>query len=188
MATHFSFDLLLSFPNGSVIKKIHLQCRRLRFTPWVGRSLEGGNGNPLQYSYLSNPIDRGVWRAIVQRVAKSHTHLSDWAPSLIIRDVSHLFTCLLLTGISSLENRLLRSSAPFYFFVQLFMHPFLFFVFCFFWLPRVFIAVHGFSLVAARRGPSVAVSRLLFTVASLISGNRIWVCKLQLLWHTPHTG
>jgi len=46
-------------------------------------------------------------------------------------------------------------------------------IYLFFWLPHVFIAVHGFSLVAARRGPSVAVSRLLFLVASLISGNRI---------------
>ena len=35
--------------------------------------LEKGNGNPLQYSCLQNPMDRGVWRATVQRVAKSWT-------------------------------------------------------------------------------------------------------------------
>ena len=31
----------------------------------------GGNGNPLQYSCLDNPMDRGVWRATVHRAAKS---------------------------------------------------------------------------------------------------------------------
>ena len=34
-----------------------------------------GNGNPLQYSYLENPVDRGAWRATVYRVAKSQTRL-----------------------------------------------------------------------------------------------------------------
>ena len=34
-----------------------------------------GNGNPLQYSCLENPMDRGAWRAIVHRVAKSRTQL-----------------------------------------------------------------------------------------------------------------
>ena len=39
--------------------------------------LEGENVNPLQYSCLKNPMDRGAWQAIVQRVAKSQTeHLS----------------------------------------------------------------------------------------------------------------
>ena len=36
-----------------------------------------GNGNPLQYSCLENPMDRGSWRAIVHGVAKSRTQLSD---------------------------------------------------------------------------------------------------------------
>ena len=34
------------------------------------RSPGGGNGNPLQYSYLENPMDRGAWQAIVLGVAK----------------------------------------------------------------------------------------------------------------------
>ena len=38
-----------------------------------GRSPRGGNGNPLQYSCLENPMDRGAWRATVHRVAKSRT-------------------------------------------------------------------------------------------------------------------
>ena len=35
--------------------------------------LEKGNGNPLQYSCLKNPMDRKVWRATVQRVTESQT-------------------------------------------------------------------------------------------------------------------
>ena len=38
-----------------------------------GRSPEGGYGNPVGYSGLENPIDRGVWRATVHRVTKSWT-------------------------------------------------------------------------------------------------------------------
>ena len=43
--------------------------------PGVGRCPGGGPGNPLQYSCLENPMDRGVWWAMVYRVAKSQTHL-----------------------------------------------------------------------------------------------------------------
>ena len=37
-----------------------------------------GNGNPLQYSCLENPMDRGAWWATVHRVAKSRTRLSSF--------------------------------------------------------------------------------------------------------------
>ena len=43
--------------------------------PKSGRSPGGGNDNPLQYSCLENPMDRGPWWAIVYGVAKSWTHL-----------------------------------------------------------------------------------------------------------------
>ena len=43
----------------------------------------GGNGNPLQYSCLENPMDRGAWQAIVHRVAKSQTWLK-WLNMTII--------------------------------------------------------------------------------------------------------
>ena len=39
-------------------------------TPGSGRSPRGEYGNPLQYSYLKNPIDRGAWWASVHRVSK----------------------------------------------------------------------------------------------------------------------
>ena len=44
-----------------------------------GRSPGGGHGNPLQYSCLENPMDRGVWQATVLWVAKSWTKLSEYA-------------------------------------------------------------------------------------------------------------
>ena len=43
--------------------------------PGLGRSPGGKNDNPLQYSCLGNPMDRGAWRATVQRVMKSQTQL-----------------------------------------------------------------------------------------------------------------
>ena len=50
--------------------------------PGLGRSPGAGPGNPLQYSCLENPMDRGAWQAIVHRVAQSRTQLkrlSTWS-------------------------------------------------------------------------------------------------------------
>ena len=41
----------------------------------LGRYTGGGHGNPLQYSYLENPMDRGAWWAMVHWVTKSRTRL-----------------------------------------------------------------------------------------------------------------
>ena len=45
--------------------------------PGSGRSPGVGNGNPLQYSCLENPLDRGPCQAAVHRLAESQTQLSD---------------------------------------------------------------------------------------------------------------
>ena len=45
--------------------------------PGLGRSPGEGNGNPLQYSCLGNPMDGGAWWAVVHGAAKSWTRLSD---------------------------------------------------------------------------------------------------------------
>ena len=45
--------------------------------PGLGRFPGGSHGNPLQYSCLENPVDRGAWWAIVHRVAKSRVQLSN---------------------------------------------------------------------------------------------------------------
>ena len=49
--------------------------RDLGSIPGLGRSPGDGNGNPLQYSGLENPMDRGVWWAIVCGVTESRTLL-----------------------------------------------------------------------------------------------------------------
>ena len=51
--------------------------RDMGWIPGLGRSPGGGHGNPLQYSCLKNPVDRGAWQASVDEVTKSQTQLSD---------------------------------------------------------------------------------------------------------------
>ena len=46
--------------------------------PGLGRSPGEGNSNPLQYSCLENPMDRGAWQAIVLGIAKSRAELSNF--------------------------------------------------------------------------------------------------------------
>ena len=58
------------FPRLLNGKESACQCRRYRFNPESGKSRGEGNGNPVHYSYLGNPMDRGVWQATVDRVIK----------------------------------------------------------------------------------------------------------------------
>ena len=71
----------LGFPGGSGVKK---KKKNLPANAEDTGSISGesgrsgeGNGNPLQYYRLGNPMDKGVWRATVHGVAKSQTRLSD---------------------------------------------------------------------------------------------------------------
>ena len=59
------------FPGGSVAKNLPVNAGDASLIPGLVRSPGEGNGNPLQYSCLGNPMDRGVWQATVLRVAKS---------------------------------------------------------------------------------------------------------------------
>ena len=63
----------LGFSGSSVVKNSPANAKDADLTPGLGRSPEEGNGNPLQYSSLGNPRDRGAWWATVHGVAKSHT-------------------------------------------------------------------------------------------------------------------
>ena len=51
--------------------------RELGSIPGLGGCPGGGHGNPLQYSCLEKPMDRGAWQATVHEVTKSQTRLSD---------------------------------------------------------------------------------------------------------------
>ena len=59
------------FPGGSVVKNLPTNAGDKGSISWSGRSMEGGLGNPLQYLYLRNPMDRGAWWATVHGV-KQH--------------------------------------------------------------------------------------------------------------------
>ena len=51
------------FPRGSAVKNLPANAGDTGPIPGSGRPSGGGHGNPLQYSYLGNPMDRGAWRA-----------------------------------------------------------------------------------------------------------------------------
>ena len=55
--------------------------------PGSGRSSEGGNGNPLHYSCLENPMDRGAWRATVHRVIRSQTWMKWLSTALLSMEI-----------------------------------------------------------------------------------------------------
>ena len=61
------------FPGGSVVKNQPVSVGDTGSIPGSGRSPGKGHGNPLKYSCLENPMDRGVWCTTVQRVAESDT-------------------------------------------------------------------------------------------------------------------
>ena len=82
------------FPCGTAVKNPPANTGDSGSIPGSGRSPGEGNGNPLQYSCLENPIDRGAWQAIVHGVAKEsdmtwrlnhHHHTAGETPQRIMR-------------------------------------------------------------------------------------------------------
>ena len=67
----------MGFPGASDSKESIYNAGDLGSIPGLGRSPGEGNGNPLQYSYLENSMDRGAGWATVQGVSKSQTGLND---------------------------------------------------------------------------------------------------------------
>ena len=84
----FLTEVLPGLPWGSEVKA---SARRPVFDPGSGRSPGEGNGNPLQYSCLENPMDGGDWWATVYGVAKSRTRLSDFTSLLPYRGWNVVF-------------------------------------------------------------------------------------------------
>ena len=66
-----------SFPGGLDGKEYTCNAGDLGLIPRLGRSPGEGNGYPLQYYCLKNPMDRGTWWATAHGVAQRHTWLSD---------------------------------------------------------------------------------------------------------------
>ena len=73
----------LGFPGGSDGKESARNAGDPGSIPGSGKSPGEGNGNPLQYSCLGNPMDRGTWWATVHGVTKSQTQLSDFTFTFI---------------------------------------------------------------------------------------------------------
>ena len=87
--TLYGIDTVLfgAFQVALVVKNLPDNAGDLRNAgsiPGSGRSLGGGNGNPLQYSCLENPMDRGAWWVTVDGVANSWTQLSMNSTILLI--------------------------------------------------------------------------------------------------------
>ena len=69
----------LGFPGGSEVKVSACNAGHLSSIPGSGRSPGEGNGNPLQYSCLENPMDGGAWWTTVPGATKSRTRLRDFS-------------------------------------------------------------------------------------------------------------
>ena len=75
--TGASYAVKLGFPGGSLGENLPAKQETQGVMPGLGRSPGEGNGNPLKYSCLENPTDRGAWWAIEHGVAKSWRQLSN---------------------------------------------------------------------------------------------------------------
>ena len=72
----------MAFPGGAVVKNLPANAGDagdMGSIPGSGRFHGEGNGNPLEYSCLGNPTDRGAWQTTVHGVTKRHTQLSEHA-------------------------------------------------------------------------------------------------------------
>ena len=81
MHTCVVLGAIKGFPGGSDSKESACSVGDWGSIPGSRRSPGEGNGNPLQYSCLKNPMDGGVWQATVHGVKKSQTRLSNFTLS-----------------------------------------------------------------------------------------------------------
>ena len=73
MSAEFSLVYVQRVPSGSAVKNLPANAGRTSSIPGSGRSPGEGNGYPLQYSCLGNPMDSEAWRATVHGVTESDT-------------------------------------------------------------------------------------------------------------------
>ena len=89
------------FPGGSDCKETACTAGDPGLIPGLGRSFGEGNGYPFQYSFLENPMDRGVWQAAVHGVTKSQTQLSDFTFNMSGSGLRFCISVTSFTGQSS---------------------------------------------------------------------------------------
>ena len=70
--------IVKGFSGDSMVKNSSAMWKTCVWSLGLGRAPGEGNGNPLQYSCLENPTDRGAWQATVHGAVKSWTWLSNW--------------------------------------------------------------------------------------------------------------
>ena len=95
------------FPGGTSSKEPTCQCRgrkRPRFNPQVGKIRWRREKQPLQYSCLENPLDRGPWWAKVHRVSKSWTRLKQLSMHTHTDSAIHGLVLAAYDSVLSLEN------------------------------------------------------------------------------------
>ena len=85
-----NLSIYWGFPDGTSGKEPTCQHREERGSgsiPVLGRCLGEGNGNPLQYICLENPMNRGAWQATVHRIAKCQTGLKGLSNATLFPNV-----------------------------------------------------------------------------------------------------
>ena len=100
--------MFMGFPAASVVKNPPINAGDTGDTgliPGLGGCLEGGHGNPLQYSCLENPMDRGAWWATVHRVKKSQIQLKQLSTHLYVESTKMIQMSLLTNNLTDLENK-----------------------------------------------------------------------------------
>ena len=103
--------LCVELPGGSVVKNLPANAGDSGSIPGSGRSPGEGNGNPLQYSCLGNPMDRGAWRATVYGVVKEsdmakhkHAVLAEVTLIKVVRICSRVWVILAMETYSPLNK------------------------------------------------------------------------------------
>ena len=120
----FSTISLWGFPAGAMVKNLlasAVDAGVMGSIPGLGRSPGKGNGNPLQYSWLENPMDRGVWWAIVHGISTNQTRLSDsahphtislYSRSTLLLHNKNFYNSSFIFGITTLNKVRHKSSLP----------------------------------------------------------------------------
>ena len=120
LSTDISILILFSFPGGSVVKNPPANAGDTGSIPGSGRCPRRGNGNPLQYSCLGNPMDSGAWQGHSPWgiIKEADTTLTTTTKPLLSR--GHFLTCSLILAESGAQSSskgdTLRTPSPWTFF------------------------------------------------------------------------